>query len=365
MNRQEESSSQSYDGHAKEASLRSEAEAWNTTQIHMAQPDDIPRIDVSAYMAAGDDDDDEIDEAALSSIVEQLRYACRHVGFYYLLGHGISDDQMKETFAAVKAFYDLPTETKQGLQMDRPDFPVGGVGYLPLHNRKLPTRSRGNANEAFVIKRQLSGKAKIALKDNQWPDEDVLPGFQSQVTAYAERMETLALKLLPLYARALDVNPDFFAEGFTSPMYRLRMTKYPPMPTTAEEFGISPHVDTSFLTLLAQDSEGLVIYSERRQCWLRAPLVPGALIVNSGELLRQWTNDSFLSVKHFAHQRANNAADDSGKKTRQARYSIPFFFNANADYRMHCIPTCCDTDGNPPKYPPFSYEESQATAQGE
>ena len=75
--------------------------------------------------------------------------------------------------------------------------------------------------------------------------------------------------------------------------------------------------------------------------------------MNSGELLRQWTNDRYLSVRHFA----NNAAAGS-------RYSIPFFYNAAADYPMECLPTC-QGPGNPPKYPTISYEQSQAAAQGE
>ncbi|MFT6039655.1 MAG: isopenicillin N synthase-like dioxygenase, partial [Candidatus Azotimanducaceae bacterium] len=46
------------------------------------------------------------------------------------------------------------------------------------------------------------------------------------------------------------------------------------------------------------------------------------------------------------------------------RYSIPFFLNANSDYPMTCVPSCCGPD-NPPKYPPISYAESQAVIQGE
>jgi len=361
------SSSTQYDGHAKETSLRTEAEAWDTNQIHVARPEDIPRIDVSDYLLLDDDDNDnDVKEKAIESIVEQLRYACTHVGFYYLTGHGISDDQMKRIFAAVQEFYNLPMKSKEALRMDRPEFSIGGVGYLPLHHRKLPTRNRGNVNEAFVIKRQ-SGRTKIDLQDNQWPGEDVLPGFQEIVTSYVDTMERLALRLLLLYARTLGVDSHYFDPAFTSPMYRLRMTKYPPVSTTTDneandQYGISPHVDTSFLTILAQDSEGLVIYSEQRRCWLRAPMVEGAFIVNSGELLRQWTNDTFISVKHFANNNDNNNNRDGSHNP--PRYSIPFFFNANADYRMHCIPTCCN-DSNPPKYPPFSYEESQAIAQGE
>ena len=238
--------------------------------------------------------------------------------------------------------------------MDRADWPVSGVGYLPFQNRKLPTRKKGNANEAFIVKHQ-PGPQSVTFADNQWPSEEVLPGFHADVLAYATALEQLALKLLPAYARALRLPTDFFTEAFTAPMYRLRMTKYPPIQAyEKDEFGIAPHVDTTFITLLAQDQEGLIIYNERQGLWMRAPVLPGAFIVNTGELLRQWTNDHFISVKHFAN---NNYSPTP-------RYSIPFFFNANADYRMHCIPTCCSED-NPPQYPPFSYLESQAGVQGE
>ena len=97
-----------------------------------------------------------------------------------------------------------------------------------------------------------------------------------------------------------------------------------------------------------------VFFSERRQRWIRAPLIEDAFVVNTGELLKIWTNHRFASVKHFANNNTGTAS----------RYSIPFFLNANSDYRMTCIPSCCDAD-NPPRYPPISYNESQAVAQGE
>ena len=133
------------------------------------------------------------------------------------------------------------------------------------------------------------------------------------------------------------------------------MTRYHPVgDVPADEFGIAPHVDTTFFTLLAQDAEGLTIRSERTGEWVAAPVVPDALVVNTGELLRQWSNDRFVSVKHFVppHQGPGD------------RYSIPFFFNANADWPMEVLPTCTD-DSNPPRYPPVSYRQSQAAAQGE
>ncbi len=235
--------------------------------------------------------------------------------------------------------------------MDRPEWAVCGVGYLPVKNRKLPARDKGNLNEAFVIK----GDHKLSMDDNQWPNEESLPGFRKIVSDYANSMEKLGKQLLPIFATALGMAPDFFDEAFELPMYRLRMTHYPQISKTGDdEFGIAPHVDTTFCTLLAQDQPGLTIFSERRKKWIKAPLLENAFIVNSGELLRQWTNDRFISVKHFANNNTGNTS----------RYSIPFFLNANTDFVMSCIPTCCGPD-NPSRYPPISYAQSQAVAQGE
>ena len=336
-----------YDPHQKEAQLRAESEAWDTSNIEQASLADIPIIDLQDYFTTQG-------EKELDHLAEQLLHASTRVGFFYIKGHGVSADLIAQTFAESKRFHSLPLAQKLAIKMDRPEWPIGGVGYLPFQNRKLPTRKKGNANEAFIVKRQL-GSVNIDLDDNQWPEENILPGFRQNVEAYAAALEELALKLLPVYSRALGIDAHFFDEGFTSPLYRLRMTKYPSIKSyDVDEFGIAPHVDTTFITILAQDSEGLIIFSEKRKCWLLAPVVKDAFIVNTGELLRQWTNDHFISVKHFAN---NNYSDTP-------RYSIPFFFNANADYRMACIPTCCSEE-NPVKYPPFSYLESQGVVQGE
>ena len=64
------------------------------------------------------------------------------------------------------------------------------------------------------------------------------------------------------------------------------MTHYPYQPDLADdEFGIAPHTNTSFLTLLApNDVPGLSIRTLGGK-WIDAPAVPGAFDVNSGELL--------------------------------------------------------------------------------
>ena len=327
----------------KEDQLRRESESWDTSQIKESQPGDIPVIDVAEYFTTGSDQ-------ALEDCAKQLGYACRNTGFYSLTGHQFPPELRKAMFEQVQLFHALPQESKRKILMDREDWPVKGVGYMPFKNTKLPTRSRGNLNEAFIVKQDHV----VTLDDSQWPDAEELPMFRETVERYARAVENLALKLLPIYARSLELDKNFFEPAFTRPLYRLRMTRYPPVQREDAEFGIPPHVDTTFFTILAQDSAGLSIFSEPRQCWIYAPLLDDAFIINTGELLKQWSNDVFISVKHFAN---NNTGNND-------RYSIPFFFNTNGDYPMECLPTCCN-ENNPPKYPTISYLESQAVAQGE
>jgi isopenicillin N synthase-like dioxygenase len=333
-----------FDPVAKEQQLRSDSGTWDTSRVVDARPGDIPVIDLQSYFS-------DPDEAKLALLSEQLRVACETVGFFSIVGHQVPNAQISSMFDLASKFHALALADKNAIAMDRSDWPVGGVGYLPVKHRKLPARDKGNLNEAFIVKCDH----KLTMDDNQWPNEAILPGFRDAVESYAAALERLGKRLLPIFATALKMQPDFFDEAFVSPLYRLRMTHYPPQQNVpVDEFGIAPHVDTTFCTILAQDRPGLTIFSEHRQQWIKAPLLEDAFIVNSGELPRTWTNDRFISVKHFAN---NNTGD-------QSRYSIPFFLNANSDYRMTCIPSCCGP-GNPAKYPPISYAESQAVVQGE
>lgn len=227
---------------------------------------------------------------------------------------------------------------------------MGGMGYLPLKNRKLPARNTGNLNEALILKCDDN----LGMGDNQQPEESSLPEFRKSIEHYAKQMEALGKRMLPIYATAPGMHKDFFGDAFESPLYRLRMTHYPATELDPKNaYGIAPYVNTSFCTILAQDNPGLAVYSERRQVWVKAPVLDDGFIVNTGELLKHWSNDRFLSTRYFAN---NNTSGES-------RYFIPFFTSANPHYVMSCIPSCCSED-NHAKYPPISYAQSQAAAQG-
>ena len=352
-----------FNAEEKEQALRAESDSWDTTTSVAAREGDVPVVDVAAYFASG----------ALSDLAEaadSLRNASETVGFHQLIGHGVSRQAIDEIFDFTRRFHALPLDLKLTIRMDRPDWPLAGSGYLPVGERKLPRREVGNANEAFLVKSDRG----VGFDQNQWLAEHELPGFRDAVERYSATVTDLALRLLPIYAVALDLPPDFFAEGFTHPFSRLRLSHYPPAQPRREgdAYGIAPHVDTTFFTLLLQGGPGLTIYSHERDQWISVPVVDDAYVVNSGELLRQWSNDRFLSTRHYAHNTSahNTSAHNTSAHNTSAhndsadRYSIPFFFNATSDYPMECLPSCHGPD-NPPKYPTISYNQSQGVVQGE
>jgi isopenicillin N synthase-like dioxygenase len=74
--------------------------------------------------------------------------------------------------------------------------------------------------------------------------------------------------------------------------------------------------------------------------------VPGAFIVNLGDMMAQWTNDRWRSTLH----RVVNPPSDAGAAAR--RLSVVFFHTPNYDATIACIPSCTDA-AHPPKYAPI------------
>ncbi len=179
---------------------------------------------------------------------------------------------------------------------------------------------------------------------NRWPPG--LPGFREAIVAYCDAMERLARKLVPLYARALDLPADYFDAPFAEPQYKLRITHYPPQADAPEdEFGIAPHTDTSFLTLVAPNAvPGLAIRTQSGR-WIEPPAIPDAYVVNGGQLLQRWTNDRFLATPHRAVNRSGGE-----------RYALAFFCDARIDWPVAAVPTCVGPD-NPPKYETTCYTD--------
>ena len=218
-----------------------------------------------------------------------------------------------------------------------------------LRTSTVQTGTKPNLNEAFFVKRELAPDHPDVLADrryrglNRWPD---LPGFRETILDYNQTMERLVQKMVRVYARALDLPAQYFDAAFQDPQYSLRMTHYPHQDgPVVDEFGLAPHTDTSFLTLLApNDVPGLSIRSQSGK-WIDAPAIEDAYVVNGGQMLQRWTNDVFLATPHRAINRSGGE-----------RYALPFFCDSNIDWPVAAVPTTVGPD-KLPKYPTTYYTD--------
>ncbi|XP_062190130.1 gibberellin 2-beta-dioxygenase 5-like [Phragmites australis] len=120
----------------------------------------------------------------------------------------------------------------------------------------------------------------------------------------------------------------------------LRLNRYPTCVAASSAFGLCPHTDSDFLTILHQDSVGgLQLLKAGR--WLAVKPNPGALIVNVGDLLQARSNDLYRSVEHRVMTSA-----------ARERFSMAFFLCPS--YNTLIRPRCT---GDPPLYASFTFGE--------
>lgn len=319
------------------------ASAITRAMIDNAEIDGFPILDLGNHIAGV--------PHAQENLARELADALERTGFLIAVNHGVPQATIDAVFAEAARFHALPLPHKMALRMR----PGAGIGYLPtatfaLKTSEINDNRQPDLNEAFFIDRERSPDdpevraGKPFREVNRWPDG--LPGFRETAIAYYAHLEAFALRLLPLFATALRLPPDWFDRAFANAQCTLRLSHYPPTAYADNQFGIAPHTDTSFLTILPQSNlEGLYIRPSGRG-WMQAPRIPGSFVINSGDMCRRWTNDRFLSTEHFA---VNPAPD-------RPRYAAPFFFAPNTDFTIRCLATCCGPD-NPPRYPDVTYEQ--------
>lgn len=81
-----------------------------------------------------------------------------------------------------------------------------------------------------------------------------------------------------------------------------------------------PHCDYGTFTLLAQDSEGgLEVKMPGSEKWRRVGHLPGAIFINTGELLALWTQERFPALPHRVIIPSQQHIRNRG------RHSIAFF----------------------------------------
>ncbi len=285
-------------------------------------------------------------QEARSEVAAQIERACRDTGFFYLVGHGIGQRTIDAAFGASQGFFRQPESIKQRVFHKQSK---SLAGWEPLCAQSLDGVSAPDLKESFYCSFDLPDQHPYVAAGmrswgaNQWPAG--MPDFRTAMLDYLAAVTALRHEVVRLFALSLRLDAGHFDPMFRQPSCHLRLVRYPPHPAAvpSDQFGASMHTDWGAVTLLMQDGAGGLQVRTVEDQWIDATPIPGALIVNIGDLMARWTNDFYRSSPHRVRNR----------QTDIDRYSMAFFFAPDPQTRIECLPTC-STAQNPPRYPPCS-----------
>ncbi|HEV7255812.1 MAG TPA: 2OG-Fe(II) oxygenase family protein [Mesorhizobium sp.] len=173
-------------------------------------------------------------------------------------------------------------------------------------------------------------------------------GFKEAWQAYYAAMEDLARRVMRLFAAALGLPDRHFEPFIGAPISALRALNYPEQRVAPKpgQLRAGAHTDYGSLTILLpqEGSRGLEILSPSGD-WTPVPPVPGAFVINIGDLMARWTNDRWVSTLHRV---VNPPAEQGGAARRQ---SLAFFHQPDWDAEIAVLPHCL-APGETPKYEP-------------
>lgn len=292
----------------------------------------VPAVDIGPYVRAGD-------EAERSRVAREIDEACSRVGFVQILGHGIPDPVVDGLAGALDDFFGLPMDDKQQYRV------VGANrGYSPPKSESLSlslgVESASRINdffEAYNVGVEARSFPHLDLSEddyglNVWPD---VPGFEDRVQTYFTEASRVARTLTRIFADALGQAPDYFERLTDHSIDVLRMNNYA-LPEGTVDLdgdltGMGEHTDFGIVTVLWADRVAGLQVLGTDGIWHDVEPLPGALLVNLGDLTARITDDRWMSTLH----RVKPPIVDGRIRRRR---SVAFFHDGNVDAVVSTLP---------------------------
>ncbi|GAB4843196.1 hypothetical protein Ancab_040456 [Ancistrocladus abbreviatus] len=216
-------------------------------------------------------------------VLEEVRSASEEWGFFQVVNHGIPLSVMDEMVKGVRAFHQLDSEVKKGYY-SRND-PTTRFKYYSNFDLYRAPVTNWRDTIAYVV-----------APNPPHPDE-VPQVCREIIIEYTKKASQLGDSLFELLSQSLGLNPNHLKSMRVTEGFLMLGHYYPPCPEPELAIGTSSHADSDFLTILLQDQlGGLQILHDNE--WYDVPPVPGALVINLGDLMQLLSNDKFKSVNH-------------------------------------------------------------------
>ncbi|KAK9109765.1 hypothetical protein Sjap_017825 [Stephania japonica] len=234
---------------------------------------DIPVIDLA----------DVIDGVKRKVVVDRVRQASETIGFFQVVNHGIPSEVMDEMVEGVRKFHAQEGEERKKY-------------YTREKTRRFVYYSNFDLFQApFTNWRDTL----ICMMAPNPPNPEDFPEMLRDIQIeYSKHVMKLGSLLFELLSDALGIKPSYLNEIGCCEGLTIIGNYYPPCPEPELTLGTTRHCDNDFLTVLRQDDHinGLQVFHQNH--WFDVPPVPGALVINIGDLLQLLSNDTMKSAEH-------------------------------------------------------------------
>ncbi|KAJ1332906.1 hypothetical protein BSLG_008533 [Batrachochytrium salamandrivorans] len=249
----------------------------------------LPIVDISPFVSGtGTQEQKAVTAKAVDS-------ACREFGFFYLVGHGLSEAEVAEIRELSKEFFELPISEKEEISISKTDLARGYqcVGqnitqYAKDWHEGIDLYAPVGADH-IIKQRGLKTLAGV----NPVPARPA--NFGAIVDRYVLRMRSLGMATMQAMALGLGISEHYFDSSMDDSFWVMRMIGYPPLSKETDNVGIScgEHTDYGCLTILNTDeTTGALQVKAKSGEWISADPIPGAFVINIGDMV----NPNFNAV---------------------------------------------------------------------
>ncbi|CAI0471141.1 unnamed protein product [Linum tenue] len=250
-----------------------------------------------------------------------LHSACRDWGFFQVINHGVAEEVILNMKDDVQEFFRQPLQLKMECAQLPNDLEGYGQAFVVSEEQKLDW-----GDMLFILTRPIEGR-----KMRFWPK--VPSSFRATLDKYSSELEKLSVILLSSMARNLGLDPDELLSSFKEGSQSIRMNYYPPCKQASKVTGLSPHSDAGGLTLLTQVNQVQGLQIKKDGKWVPVDPIPGAFIVNIGDIIEIMSNGEYKSIEHRAVV-----------NPEKERLSIAAFHNTNFNAMIGPLPAIISKD---------------------
>jgi isopenicillin N synthase-like dioxygenase len=274
------------------------------------------------------------------SFIKDVGNALRDFGFFKLTKHPISPDFLSEVYKTSLDFFLLSDEEKRAYENVPGSFNRGFHHFGREHAKDTPYP---DLKEFWQM-----GRPSVQAPKNLWPSQ--ISNFENVISKLYFDLDACSKVILQACALYLELEEDFFISKISKGPSILRLLHYPPIPKEAscKSVRAAAHEDINLITFLCPStSSGLEILTPEGE-WLPIASDPSEIIVDSGDMMQNITNNYFKSTTH----RVVNS-----DLSHERRMSVPFFVHPDNEVDLTPLPYCVEKTSGKVDFPTITAEE--------